>query len=714
MSRLRPRTCAAEWGQGTDPGSRTQSREPLNRVGRRPAGTSLARLLGLTSLALLLSWLTACSKAPVPSLRHAFAVKGPPAVCANAFLRVAIEGREPERARAAFLWGILACEAHSPQSALAGFDLAQPSGARALLAAHRLEEALTTTQAPGELWLRAARAGWLPAADRSRFRLCAAEAFAMRGAQAAAEAALPPLTDLDRDEVSRALAIVAHGTGPGAAAAQRRLAIDFPQAYAALYPPDETERLVRSLTTTEQARRAQAWLDLGQPRTALKEAAHAGAPGYVVAARAALRLRHASAAAAWAARGGEGCNECVLERVEAERQRAWAASPPVRSRRFTEMLRSAERLDRHLPANSPLAGRAHVLLAEALTETGAFARALALLREDAVRDQPRWEWVCRRWLYLQATARAPATWDLGGSTRLQRLAAFWTARAAAARGDTTGLRALADSGFPDLPALWAAELLHRRDVMVALGDETSRPPAPPAWAHDLLAIGRVGDAVFGWRAELAAAGANGPAWLGVAALAGMPPLEAIPLLLRGEPRLLSGPWSGLPRDLLQRYLPLPWRREVEAAARRTGVPPWVLAGLARQESAWNPRARSAAGAQGLTQVLPEVGEEVARSVPGIARHGDLLEPERNLTLGGALLARWRGDFGGSWEAALACYNAGERRIAEIWQRTGHRGGPEFVEALEIPENWDYVHRVVLLAEGYRLLYWPQGEAYPWT
>ena len=27
---------------------------------------------------------------------------------------------------------------------------------------------------------------------------------------------------------------------------------------------------------------------------------------------------------------------------------------------------------------------------------------------------------------------------------------------------------------------------------------------------------------------------------------------------------------------------------------------------------------------------------------------------------------------------------------------------------------DYVHRVVLLAEGYRLLYWPEGSPYPWT
>jgi soluble lytic murein transglycosylase len=178
--------------------------------------------------------------------------------------------------------------------------------------------------------------------------------------------------------------------------------------------------------------------------------------------------------------------------------------------------------------------------------------------------------------------------------------------------------------------------------------------------------------------------------------------------------LLSGPWQGLPPQLLERYLPLPWRPEVEAAARRTGVPPWVLAGLVRQESAWNPRARSAAGALGLAQVLPESGAEVARELPGFSRSGDILEPGRNLTLGAALLARWRRTFGGSWTVALASYNAGEKRVREVWEANGRHDGPEFVESLEIPETWDYVHRVVLLAEGYRILYWPEGRAYPWT
>ena len=627
-------------------------------------------------------------------------------------------GRDAERPRAAFLWGLLACEAHSPLSGLLGFDVAHPTGGRARLAARRLEDALVASQPSSEVWLAAAVAPWLQAADRSHLRLLAAEAFAARGEIAAAVAALPRLEELRSEEAPRLLALLAGAGGLRADDARRRLAVDYPETAATYLSPSDLQRTLASLSPAERSARAQAWLDAGEPELALKEAAKGGAAGYLVAARAALRLRQATRAAAWASRGGDACVECWAVRADAYRQIAWAVAPPERPRRFGDMLRATQRLERMLPSGSALQGRADILLAEALTETGHFAEALTLLDREVVRDQPRWEWVCRRWYYLQASAReAPRelpTAAPGRSTRLRRLAAFWRARAVAAGGDNAQLEALAASGFPDLPALWAAAMVRGGRVAVPLsGQPIPRTPLP-AWAPDLLTLGRVADIVFAWRAEIEGAGESGPEWLGLTALAGMPPPDAIPLLVRGEPRLYSGPWAGLPRELLQRYLPLPWRREVEAAAKRSGVPPWVLAGLARHESAWNPRAQSGAGALGLTQVLPAVGDEAARNVARLGPRGDLFDPERNLILGATLLARWRGAFGGSWEAALACYNAGERRVREIWERTGRRGGPEFVEALEIPENWDYVHRVVLLSEGYRLLYWPEGKEFPWT
>lgn len=678
---------------------------------RPRSGCSRSLRRALPSLVLAL--VSGCRAASPPGLAQAFQGKGDAAARTKAFMRVAVQGREAERARAALLWGLFACDARAPQAALTGFALTHPRGGMAHLAARRLEEALDASRSRAVLWAAAARAPWLSSEDRVRLRLRGAEALSQRGEAPAAVALLPDGDGLRREDEARRLLVIARAGGAAASAAERRLTVEFPQLAAAI-DACTLARLAATFTASEWAANAQAWLDAGQPESALRAAARAGGAGFVLASRAALRLHRPSVAVGWAARGGERCGACLVERADAERQLAWGTPRGSRRRPFERMLQSSERAAQLVPAGDPLRGRAEVLESEALVELGRFAQAAALLKSEAAAVQTRFEWVCRRLALLEAREAGGTPRTLARSGRGRRLAAFWQARALIRRGDRTGLEALAASGFPDLPAQWAAEALGRRGVAVVPSDAPPAVPSPPAWAADLLTTGRVADVVFAWRSELESAGGREPGWLGLVALAAMPALEAIPLLVRGEPRLQSGPWQGLPRDLLQRYLPLPWRAELDAAARRTGVPPWLLAGLVRQESAWNPNARSPAGAFGLAQVLPDVAAEALRGLPGVPRSGDLSDPGRNLTAGAALLASWRRDVDGSWTAALACYNAGASRVREVWEACGRHDGPEFVEALEIPETWDYVHRVVLLAEGYRILYWPEGRAYPWT
>jgi soluble lytic murein transglycosylase-like protein len=651
----------------------------------------------------------------VPTLSGAFAVRGSAATRAKAFMRVALEGERSERARAAMLWGLYACDARAPQAALAAFRHAHLRGGEAHVAARRIGDALQISLSPASLWAAAADAPWVLARDRVRLKLDGAEAVARTADGAAAAQLVPALDELSHDDLGRALEVLASAPAPSAKSATRRLAVEFPRTFAERFPDSAMRELTKTFSPTEWAAQAQAWLDAGEPAAALRAAAHGGAAAGAAGARAALRLHRSRTALAWAAKGGERCAECWVERAEAYRQLAWGGSRGQRRTAFSEMLAAAQHAWRLAAGQRASAGRAEVLLAEALTELGRFSEALPHLADPQARTQPRWDWVARRFVMLLAHAkrgaRLPA--DLASTTRCRRLASYWRARVAERDGDRSGLQALADSGFPDLAAQWAAEALGQRGVRVAPSEQPPPAPHPPAWAADLLTAGRVADVVVAWRWDLDVAGTTGPEWLGLVAIADMPPSDAIGLLIRGDPRLLSGPWQGVPRKLLESYLPLPWRRQLEAAAQRSRVPPWVLAGLVRQESGWNPGAVSPAGARGLTQLLPEVARELARALPGVSPHGDLFDPGRNLTLGAALLARWRAGFAGSWTAALATYNAGEKRVREVWDANGRRDGPEFVESLEIPETWDYVHRVVLLAEGYRILYWPGGRAYPW-
>ncbi len=86
----------------------------------------------------------------------------------------------------------------------------------------------------------------------------------------------------------------------------------------------------------------------------------------------------------------------------------------------------------------------------------------------------------------------------------------------------------------------------------------------------------------------------------------------------------------------------------EAAARRHGIPRDLFNRLVQQESNWNPKARSHAGAIGLAQLMPAT----ARALRVNPR-----DPKQNLEGGARYLAKQYRKFG-SWRLALAAYNAG--------------------------------------------------------
>ncbi len=85
-----------------------------------------------------------------------------------------------------------------------------------------------------------------------------------------------------------------------------------------------------------------------------------------------------------------------------------------------------------------------------------------------------------------------------------------------------------------------------------------------------------------------------------------------------------------------------------AAARRYAVPEDLFLRLVQQESAWNPRAVSHAGAIGLAQLMPQTARLL---------RVDPRDPLQNLDGGARYLAQQYRTFR-SWELALAAYNAG--------------------------------------------------------
>ncbi len=171
------------------------------------------------------------------------------------------------------------------------------------------------------------------------------------------------------------------------------------------------------------------------------------------------------------------------------------------------------------------------------------------------------------------------------------------------------------------------------------------------------------------------------------------------------PDYLTEPIEGAPRKYWEMLFPLPYRVELTADAHRVGLDPFLVAGLIRQESEFNPEAVSHKNAFGLAQVREVTGRQFAVKA-GIAKFTprSLFQPEVNLRIGTAILRSMLDHNSGQLEQTLASYNAGPARAAEWIGWNHYREPAEFVESIPFTETRDYVQAVIRNAGIYRRLY----------
>jgi soluble lytic murein transglycosylase len=135
--------------------------------------------------------------------------------------------------------------------------------------------------------------------------------------------------------------------------------------------------------------------------------------------------------------------------------------------------------------------------------------------------------------------------------------------------------------------------------------------------------------------------------------------------------------------------------------------PALVYAITRQESEFDTRAVSRAGARGMMQLMPATAQAQARRLGVGYNFGWLTsDPGYNMMLGASYLGLRVNEFDGSYILAIASYNAGAARIRQWIEQYGDPRAPgvdpiDWIEMIPFQETRNYVHRVLENVQIYR-------------
>lgn len=139
-------------------------------------------------------------------------------------------------------------------------------------------------------------------------------------------------------------------------------------------------------------------------------------------------------------------------------------------------------------------------------------------------------------------------------------------------------------------------------------------------------------------------------------------------------------------------------------AEKYGYDPLLQFALVRQESLYESFVASHAGAQGLSQVMPGTGDDIARQLswPDYD-NADLYRPYVGLEFGAYYLSQQLRAFDGNVYAALSAYNGGPGSAAR-WVAGAGTDPDLFLETVDFRETRLYIQRIYTGYAVYQYLY----------
>jgi soluble lytic murein transglycosylase-like protein len=176
--------------------------------------------------------------------------------------------------------------------------------------------------------------------------------------------------------------------------------------------------------------------------------------------------------------------------------------------------------------------------------------------------------------------------------------------------------------------------------------------------------------------------------------------------------------NGVPRDYLPGLLPMSVRELlypryffgfITEDAKKFDADPTLVLSIMREESRFNPRAKSQAAARGLLQFIITTARDIGRDVGLVdVQPEDLYDPRVIIRLGAKYISELTGKFGGDRYKAAAAYNAGPNQVA-LWSRLAPAAGEDFfLSSINFDETKHYVRKVMNSYARYGEIYGGSG------
>lgn len=150
--------------------------------------------------------------------------------------------------------------------------------------------------------------------------------------------------------------------------------------------------------------------------------------------------------------------------------------------------------------------------------------------------------------------------------------------------------------------------------------------------------------------------------------------------------------------------PIHYYDEIEKSALGARNNPVLMLALVREESYFNPKAKSVVGASGLMQLMPATAKDVAKNFAFEFSNEILFNPKINIKLGNAYYAQLRNNLRGRNELAVLAYNGGAGSVTRWLTTINSYDTDDLIEQIPYDETKNYLKKVYKSYWNYKRIY----------